>query len=429
METITIPGGKKTDGTITAISSKSDLHRLIICGCLSQGKCEIAFEARLSKDITATIACLSAMGAEIAVSDGVISIKRPIIAENIPENCVLDCGESGSTARFILPIASVLCKRGATLIGSGKLPERPFEPLCVCLESKGAKFSSHKLPITIERTTSLGGFYEIPGNVSSQYISGLLFTLPICSANGVKLTTELESGGYVSLTSDAMKRFGVNISFSNGIYSASGAYSSPTGIITAQGDWSNSAFWLCSASEGHDVTVTGLDLESSQPDRQICGILSLMGFDVRFGENSVTVGVRKKIHGVSFNAKNIPDIAPILAVRAAVAFGDTVITGIERLRIKESDRVSAVCDLINALGGSASADEHSIKISGVERFSAGAVDSFNDHRIAMSAAIAACFANGDVTIHDCRAVEKSYPQFYEHYEKMTSTELSQIYND
>ena len=417
METKIIKGGQTINGTITAISSKSHLHRLIICACLANNSCKIKYEASISKDIIATISCLEALGAVINAGDGTIEIVKPIEKDNIPENPILDCNESGSTARFMLPIAAVLAK-GATIVGRGKLPERPFEQLCEALEKMGAKFSSDSLPITVEETAKPTGFYEISGNISSQYITGLLFTLPLCNADGIKLTTELESGGYVNLTADAMKQFGIQVTFENDIYTANGTYSSPESVQNAQGDWSNAAFWLCGA-KNEEITVDGLDLTSSQPDRRVCEILADMGMKVTCDKDSVTVSAKNGTHGITFDARNIPDLVPILAVRAAVSDGETVISGIRRLRIKESDRVKSVCDIINNLGGNASSDQEHMYIKGVKQLNGGTVDSVNDHRIAMSAAIAACFCENDVEIINPNAASKSYPQFYEHYQELT----------
>lgn len=418
METSIIKGGLTVSGTITAISSKSHLHRLIICACLANNGCKIEYEAELSKDIIATISCLETLGAVIKLGDGIIEIVKPIDKNNIPKNPILDCNESGSTARFMLPIVSVLCK-SATLTGKGKLPERPFEQLCEALESMGAKFSSHKLPITIEEIANPQGFYEISGNVSSQYISGLLFTLPLCNADGIKLTTELESGGYVNMTKDVMNLFGVKVKIENGIYTADGTYQMTAGeLLYTEGDWSNAAFWFCSAKD-KPVTVKGLYLGTEQPDWEIKTILRQMGANIEDFADDITVSVSKRTHGVSFDARNFPDIVPILAVRAAVSKGKTVISGIRRLRIKESDRVKSVCDMINALGGNASFDDEHIYIKGRKQLKGGTVDSCNDHRIAMAAAIAACFCENDVEIIGSDAVSKSYPEFFEHYKKMT----------
>lgn len=417
MDTKQINCGLSLKGKITAISSKSDLHRLIICGCLSDNGCKIGYKAQLSNDITATISCLTSLGARITVSEDFISIDKPIDRNNMPKNPVLNCGESGSTARFLLPVVAILAK-GATLIGEGKLPLRPFEPLCDALAEMGAVFSDNRLPITVKETAKPHGFYNIKGNISSQFITGLLFTLPLCDAEGIRLTTELESFGYVNLTLDAMTRFGIDVKYINNTYTITGSYVSPKGILHAQGDWSNAAFWLCGATNA-PITVTGLDLYSSQPDREICSILSSMGMEITYGNDSVTAISPDGTKGISFDGRNIPDIVPILAVRAAISTGDTTISGIGRLRIKESDRVKAVCDLINGLGGSATSDDEHIYIKGKAKLSGGTVDSYNDHRIAMSGAIAAIFCEHPVEIINPNSAYKSYPQFYSHYNMLT----------
>lgn len=400
-------------GKIKAISSKSDLHRLIICACLSDSLCKIEYNAKLSKDINATISCLTSLGAKIEVSDGVIDIVKPIDKQNIPEQVVLDCGESGSTARFLLPICAILAEN-ITLTGSGKLPERPFKELCEALNKMGAVFSDDRLPITIKKRAKPSGFFEISGGVSSQYVTGLLFVLPMCDAKGIKLTSTLESAGYVNLTADVMKRFGVEVSLENNVYTTCGEYTSPGGTIIAQGDWSNSAFWLCAPCKNSIITVEGLDFSSSQPDKRVFDILAEMGMDVEINSNCITVCAPNGSKGITLDARNIPDLVPILSVRAAVSTGDTVISGIERLRLKESDRVKSVCDMINNLGGQASSDSSCIYIKGTGGvLSGGTVDSYNDHRIAMAAAIAASFCENDVKIIGSDAVAKSYPQFYD----------------
>lgn len=428
MENIIIPGGTTLSGSIPAISSKSDLHRLIICACLGEKPCKIHFTDHISKDITATVSCLEALGAVIKISNQIIYIEKPIDINQIPQRIVLDCIESGSTARFLLPIAALLCK-GAVITGSGKLPERPFEHLCRALESAGAKFSSHSLPITVIECASPDDYFEISGNVSSQFITGLLFILPLCNCPGIKVTTDLQSAGYINLTADAMSRFGIKVDFSDNIFTSSGFYNTPDYIIDAQGDWSNAAFWLCAPKVGQTITVSGLDMTSSQPDRAVCDILSRMGLTVTKNADSVTVKSICTTKGISFDARNIPDLVPVLAVRAAVSEGDTVISGVSRLRIKESDRVKSVCDMLTNLGVKVSSDNDNIYITGKgECLQGGTVDSYNDHRIAMSAAIAASFCNSNVNILGYRAVEKSYPMFYEHYKKLSGINNLETYN-
>lgn len=419
MSYITIPAGAMLSGTIQAISSKSDVHRLLICASLCPEPVKIKCFCADSKDILATSECLSALGAKIEFSDTEIRVIKPIDMVNVPKNARLFCNESGSTARFLLPLASYICA-GATLDGAGKLPERPFDDLCRCLEAMGAVFDSHSLPITVKKCAAPSGYFEISGNVSSQYLTGLLFLLPLCNAKGIKLTTALESAGYVRLTADAMRHFGVEITRNGDIFSAFGKYTAPeSGIVKAEGDWSNAAFWLCSPENGNSVTVTGLDINSSQPDKGVCRILSGMGFEVISAGDAVTSKAPAKVRAVNFDAREIPDIVPILALRAAAADGVTVITGVKRLRIKESDRVKSVCEMIEALGGKANSDEDSMTIYGSGTLSGGTVDSFNDHRIAMSAAIGAAFCTGDVKINSYKAVEKSYPMFFEHYKMLS----------
>ena len=203
-KTMTLPPSQNIGGTIEVISSKSELHRLIICACLSDKGCTIKYSSALSEDIVATIGCFTSLGADISVSDGEISIENPVnrkyIEENINENTEIFCNESGSTARFLLPIVSVLCKNGAVLTGKGRLPERPFSDLCRCLEAHGAIFSGDRMPIEIKKAATPKGVLEISGNISSQYLSGLLFILPLFLDCRIKLTTPLESSGYSTPT-------------------------------------------------------------------------------------------------------------------------------------------------------------------------------------------------------------------------------------
>ena len=416
------------DGSLDAISSKSDLHRLILCAALSPKPTRIRYHATLSADIRATIEVLCALGAEICEEPvdssgvGMITVKRPLDAETAGRAATLDCGESGSTARFILPLAALYGK-DVTITGSGKLPERPFEDLCVTLERMGARFSSHALPIRVEQTMKPHGYFEICGNVSSQYITGLLFILPLCKADGIRLTTPLASAGYVELTADALRCYGVAVEWKENELRTTGSYTSPIEIIDAQGDWSNAAFWLAAANGNHKITLRGLSL-SSQPDRAVVSLLSKMGMHIETHGDTVSAYAPERTNSISFDASGIPDLVPILSVRAAVSKGKTVISGTHRLRLKESDRVEAVCRMLVDLGGSATADEDHIYIEGQETLRGGSVNSFNDHRIAMSAAIAAVFCENPVTITGADAVSKSYPQFFEDLKKLVWKDVS-----
>lgn len=422
-----LSGGKTLSGVLPAISSKSELHRLVFCACLADKSVSIRYSSELSKDIEATISCFKALGAEITVSEKEIAVKKPIsydfIEKNITVNTEVFCGESGSTARFLLPLLSVFCKNGVTMTGTGKLPQRPFSDLCRCLSAHGAVFSSENLPITIQKSCEPQGVLEISGNISSQYLSGLLFILPFFDRLKIKLTTALESSGYVDMTIEAMKKFGVSITCDKGIYTACGSYRTPYArdAITAGGDWSNAAFFLCAAKQSDKITITGIDSKSLQPDRKICEILSECGFEIKTGENCISVRRGAKLVPFDTDAGETPDLVPILCVLAATISGDSVVRNISRLRFKESDRIKAVCNMISALGGTIYADdsEDAIFIHGSGSLSGGTVKSFNDHRIVMSAAAASCFCSNDVTIEDADAVSKSYPRFFRDFNTLT----------
>lgn len=407
-------------GSIEAISSKSDVHRLLICASLCDTPSYIRFHAALSVDMCATVDVLRAMGADIVIEEnealgGRITVRRPIRRHS--QACVLDCRESGSTARFLLPLASLFAT-GSVMTGRGRLPERPFDEQCRALEAMGATFSSHTLPLRFEKAPLPQGEFALRGDISSQYITGLLFLLPLCEGTGIQLTSPLESAGYVRLTADAMRRFGVTVEQEKDRLWTTGTYHAPDSEIWAEGDWSNAAFWLAAATPLHPITLTGLDMHSSQPDRAVVSFLRAMGMELKESENGLTASVQNATKGISFDASGCPDLVPMLSVRASVSQGETIISGTRRLRIKESDRVDAICRMISALGGSIRADKDHIYIVGKPSLSGGVVDSMGDHRIAMAASIASVFCTAPVILHGAEAVSKSYPQFFEHFEQL-----------
>lgn len=417
---LTLLPGKKLCGSFDIISSKSELHRLVFCACLSDGKTEISYNSALSQDILATINVFRTLGAEISFDDSKIYIEKPVDVESLsrelPCGTEIFCNESGSTARFILPLVSMLCKPGTVLCGAGKLPQRPFSDLCRCLETHGAVFSSHNMPITVIENSNKNGIFEIGGNVSSQYLSGLLLALPLCENAKIKLTTSLESAGYVDMTIDAMQRFGVTVNFENGIYSVSGKYSS-AGKVSAFGDWSNAAFFMCSADCEKELIIRGLDLNSKQPDKKIADILKNCGFEIKADQNNLSVKRGKNLLPLNIDASEIPDLVPILCVLCSTIPGKSIIKNIKRLRFKESDRVISSCAMINALGGNADYDDNNIYIE-QKNLSGGKVSSFGDHRIAMSSAVAAVFCKNKTEISGFDAVTKSYPDFFNIYNSL-----------
>lgn len=401
-------------GKIQSISSKSAAHRIIIAAALAKTPTEIRINC-VSEDISATCRCIQALGGKIEVTDNGIKV-YPIKPS---ESALLDCGESGSTARFMLPVAAVLCKK-ATLVGEGRLPERPFAPLCDAMRERGSVFDRDLLPITVSGNIRSGDFY-ISGDVSSQFISGLLFALPLLEGDSnIILTSKLESAGYVDMTLKVLSDFGISIIQSDNGFFISGnqEYIPPAKTVTVEGDWSNAAFWIVAGAIGSDVTVCGLDINSLQRDKKIINILKMMGADISVCDGDVRSQL-SPLQGIKFSAEDIPDIVPIIAVAAAAAKGTTVIKGAQRLRIKECDRLNAVCTVISGLGGNISETPDGLIIKGVGKLSGGTADSFGDHRIAMLAAIASIICTDDVIITGSEAVAKSYPRFFEDFKKLS----------
>ncbi len=396
-------------GIVRAIASKSDAHRLLILAALSRGETRLVMEQR-SEDIDATISCLRALGAEIALlPDGVFV--RGI--EQVRENPLLDCGESGSTFRFMLPVACALCEH-ARFTGSGRLPERPIGELMRVMQAQGVAFSAEQLPFATTGKLS-GGDFALPGNVSSQYLTGLLLALPTINEDStISLTTRLESAGYVDITLHALKRFGVQVRVQDGVYAVSGgqAIQSP-GTLPVDGDWSNAAFFLAAGALGDPVTMTGLNPDSPQGDKAILDALRQFGAHVEKKQDSVTVSPAQ-LTGCTIDVGETPDLLPILAVLGACAAGETRLVNAARLRLKESDRLASVSAMLRALGGTVEELPDALVITG-GALTGGTVDSCRDHRIAMSAAIASIRCKHEVTILGADAVNKSYPAFYQDF--------------
>ena len=371
---------RKLSGTIRAIPSKSQAHRLLICAAFSDAPTKLCCP-ETNQDIEATAGCLRALGAEIdRTADGYYVIP----AVTIPNSIEVDCCESGSTLRFILPIVCALGIK-TTIHMSGRLPYRPLSPLWEELERMGCSLS-RPTESTIHTSGQLTpGSYTIAGNVSSQFISGLLFALSLINGESqLNVTGKTESKSYITMTQRALSIFGVDTSD----YHVTGSmpFHSPN-EISVEGDWSNGAFFLTAAALGNDLYVKNLDKDSPQGDRAITDILAM---DSDLPEIS---------------AANIPDLIPILAVYFAAKNG-AQFTEIARLRLKESDRVETVIQLLQSLGIRAEATDNTLRVySG--KFTSGIVNAYGDHRIAMTAAIAATMADGPVTILGAECVAKS----------------------
>ena len=414
--TVTFDPKTVLSGKLDIISSKSDVHRCIICASLADKPTKIRFVG-LSKDILTTVECVKMLGARAEFTDGCMTV-IPCDRERIMQGLTLDCQESGSTARFMLPIASAICKN-VTLVGGGRLPERPFSDLCNSLKGGGGEFSSDKLPITVTKNVCRGGKYEIPGNISSQYISGLLLMLPLFQEGGeVVITTPLESAGYVDMTVDTMTKFGIEIEKKDNCYKVlpNQSYKSPE-FIRAQGDWSSAAFWLCADALGANVVVSGLDENCPQGDRKVVEILEKFGAK-KIVTNDGILMEAGRLHGIEIDASNIPDLVPVLSVVACAARGTTKIFGAKRLRLKESDRLETTADFLKKLDADVTVTEDGIEITGKGKLGGGTVYGHNDHRIVMSSAVCSLICKKQVIIEGAQAVEKSYTTFFSDFDKL-----------
>lgn len=389
MDITVYPG--KLSGHIPAIPSKSQTHRALICAAFSENPTAV-YCRETSRDIDATAGCLCALGAEIQkYADGYIV--TPV--KEIPDTATLDCGESGSTLRFLLPVAAALGV-DATFRLSGRLPQRPLSPLWETLEAMGCQLARPTENAIRCQGKLHAGTFTIDGGVSSQFISGLLFAMSLLPGKSrLHLTGTTESEPYIRMTQKMLEFYGVKTEN----YNVQGSYpfQSP-GSVHIEGDWSNSAFFLAANAMGSTVSVTGLDNDSPQGDRVITYILKSLGCFT------------------TVDAADIPDLVPILAVTACQKQGARF-TNIKRLRLKESDRVQATAALLNSLGGEVMVTENEMTVTPAV-FHGGTVDAMGDHRIAMAAAVAAAAATGPVTILGAECVSKSYPGFWEDFRKL-----------
>ncbi|MBO4327331.1 MAG: 3-phosphoshikimate 1-carboxyvinyltransferase [Clostridia bacterium] len=416
-----LPGARY--GVCSVPSSKSQAHRLLICASLSEGLTKLGVRGG-SADINATVSCLRSLGTPIEKrgSDGIDEYEAGQIpaasGSGVSETrAVLDAGESGSTLRFLVP---VVCALGIDTVFkmAGRLPERPMGPLENALISGGASIERNGNELHVRGRLSPGA-YTLPGNVSSQFISGMLFALPLLSGEStLTVTGGLESSGYVKLTENALKRSGIVFAFSGGTYTVPGKqkyrFATASDRTDVEGDWSGAAFMLCmGAASEKGITVKGLDPDSAQGDKRIIDVLRSFGADVSVGLGSVTVK-KRMLHGIELNASEIPDMVPAVAALAAISDGTTRITGASRLRLKESDRIRTTAGLIKALGGNAYETDDGLVIEGSSgKLPGGNADPSADHRIAMAAAVAASGAAGPVTVTGAGCVSKSFPGFWE----------------
>lgn len=440
---------------VTAPSSKSFVHRQLIASALSDTPTMLAFRG-FSQDIAASAACITALGGGCSLQQAEDGWQRLLVTPCPPggppaaaatqvaataaattaaaqtKEITLDAGESGSTARFFLPVSAALLTRGIPpaneaadtiasallsqggvtsfndgapafqLVGHGRLPQRPMAPLCAALRAHGCDISADCLPLQV-RGRLRGGAYALPGNVSSQYITGLLLALPLLQEDStLTLTTPPVSAGYLEITQRVLAQFGVRVTPRADGWDIPGRqrYASP-GALTAEGDWSNAAFWLVADAllrprGAGDITVEGLAADSVQGDRAVQKAIAAITAP---GDTVLDVDP-------------IPDLAPALAVLAAGQKKHTTFANAARLRLKESDRLAAVCALLRDLGGRAGTTADTLTVEGTGALLGGRIDGAGDHRIVMAAAVAAILCPRPVVITGAQAVDKSYPAFF-----------------
>ena len=394
-------------GTVTPPPSKSIAHRALIAAALSGG-ISIVSNLADSQDIRATRRCLSALGAGMEDLEAgklrVHGLGHGVVAA--PPYAALDCGESGSTLRFLIPVA-LLVQGEAAFTGQGRLMERPMTPYENLFREKGISWKLEKGVLTIDsgrgydRLALDPGEYRLPGNVSSQFITGLLFVLPLLEGDsGLILTTPLESRGYVDLTLDVLAQFGIQVEEGEKGFHVPGNQSYQSREFTVEADWSQAAFWYAANFAGGQVDIQGLNMDSKQGDK----VIALQYWQLaKPGEAELDVS-------------QCPDLVPPLAAMAAVRAGTTRLTHAARLRMKESDRLSTVAAALRAMGAPVEEGPDSLTIHGRERLpGGGTVDCCNDHRIAMMAAVSAAFTQTPVKLLGAECVRKSYPEFWSHF--------------
>lgn len=412
----------KLSGEVKIPPSKSMAHRAIICASLSNQLCRID-NIDYSDDIIATIDAMRSLGATITKYEDYVEIIGPNRdIQNTKNNRIIDCNESGSTLRFLVPI-SLLFEGKSKFIGRGNLGKRPLTTYYNIFDKENIEYSYEKDRLNLEINGKLkGGTYELEGNVSSQFISGLLFTLPLLKEDSkIIITTEMESKSYVDLTLKVMKDFGIEIinnEYKEFVIKGSQKYKSRN--YRVEGDYSQGAFFLCGDALGNKIICNDLDINSLQGDKEVIDILQRMNIDILVGKGNKIEGRKtKKLKSTYIDGSQCPDIIPVLTSVAALAKGRTEITNVGRLRIKECDRLSAITSELNKLGANIIEKEDSIIVEGVEELEGGVeVWSHKDHRIAMTLAMVSSRCNKPIIIKDYDCVSKSYPKFFEDFEKI-----------
>lgn len=407
--------GAVLNGSVKMPPSKSLSHRAILAAALADGESTIE-NLVYSEDIEATLEAIMGMGVEILKSKKTLKI----MGRSKPEWPIwpLHCRESGSTLRFLIPFAS-LVDGPVVFTGDGKLCTRPLDPYFDIFEKQGLRYSyDGKLPLLVEGHLK-ADIYRMPGNISSQFVTGLLYVLPLLDGDSeIILTSRLESRDYVELTIQVLSHFGIIIeTITSEHYLIRGNQKYRPARYRVEGDFSQSAFWIAAGLMGNGLKLSELNQNTHQGDKRILEIAELMGGNLKWEGNLLSVMGTKTI-GAVIDASQCPDLVPIVATLAAVSAGETRIINAGRVRIKESDRLHAISTELNKLGANIKEDSECLVINGVERLTGGVTHGWDDHRIVMSLAIASMKCDTPLTIEGSDAVRKSYPHFFEDFKAL-----------
>ena len=413
MDVIITPN--KLSGSVVIPPSKSLSHRAIIAASLAKGKSKIS-NVMYSNDIKATINAMRACGAKIEEYKDYLIIEG---SDVIRKESIIDANESGSTIRFMIPIALV-SNEEITFVGKNHLVKRPLDTFLEIFDKQGIKYERGEdyLPLKVNGGLKSGEF-TVRGDISSQFITGLLYALPLLDGDSViHISTEMESKGYIDLTIDILKMFGIEIENRNyQEYYIKGNQKYKPCDYTIEGDYSQSAFFLVANALGADIKLLAMEEKSHQGDKKIINDMNDFGFSTKFINDELVID-KKNPHSAIIDFSQSPDLGPALTVLASLVPGKSEFINAGRLRIKECDRITCMKEEINKLGGNVEELPDGMIINGVNKLQGGVVDSHNDHRVAMSLAMATLKMDGELKILNASSVSKSFPNFWEVFENL-----------
>ena len=415
----------KLEGKVKIPPSKSMAHRAVICAALSDGISKVT-NIDYSDDIIATIDAMRSLGAKINKREDYLEVYGINSADNdikkSDELRVIDCNESGSTLRFLVPIAALFDGKN-NFVGRGNLGKRPLNTYYEIFDKQGIEYSYKEGVLDLVTNGKIkADEFKVKGNISSQFITGLLFALPLLDGDSkIIITTELESKGYIDLTLSAIKDFGVEIinnDYKEFIIKGNQKYKRRD--YRVEGDYSQAAFFLCADALSNNVIADDLKLDSLQGDKEVIDILKRMGVEFQNIDNGIAGSIKdNKLSSTVIDGSQCPDIIPVVTLVAALSKGTTEIINAGRLRIKECDRLNAVTTELNKLGAKITEKQDGLIIEGVEKLQGGVnVWSHKDHRIAMTLSIASTMCDFPIILEDFECVSKSYPQFFEDFKSI-----------